>query len=94
MPSVAGASGEQSSAFGEGLQGAGGVHFSVSRHTVAQLNAATHQKDLVQAEAGPVQLHVDAAHMGVGGDDSWSPSVRYPVYLPTIVGKKCCFVVN
>jgi len=29
-----------------------------------------------------VHVHLDAAHMGVGGDDSWSPTVHDPYLLP------------
>jgi hypothetical protein len=34
---------------------------------------------VVQQE-GAVHLHLDAAHMGVGGDNSWTPSV-HPEYV-------------
>jgi Beta galactosidase small chain len=50
-----------------------GLHFSVSRFGTGQLLVAKHQHELVP---GAVHLHVDGVHMGVGGDDSWTPSVR------------------
>lgn len=50
-----------------------GLHFSVSRYSIASVMAARHQHEL---QAGALQVHLDAAHMGVGGDDSWSPSVH------------------
>ena len=31
---------------------------------------------------GVVHLHLDSAHMGVGGDDSWSPTVHEEVLGP------------
>ena len=53
----------------------GGVfHFSLSRFGQQQLAAAKHSCDLV-AEPG-VYVYLDGFHMGVGGDDSWSPSVK------------------
>lgn len=52
---------------------AGDFHFSVSRHSLEQLRDTSH-RHLLQPEAG-CWLHLDAAHMGLGGDDSWSPSV-------------------
>ena len=39
----------------------------------------TSHRHLLQPEAG-VWLNIDGFHMGIGGDDSWSPSVA-PEYL-------------
>jgi beta-galactosidase len=50
--------------------------FSASRHSWQELEAACHQHELPGGSGGPVHVHLDAAHMGVGGDDSWSPSVH------------------
>ncbi|MFM5337884.1 beta-galactosidase [Aeromonas enteropelogenes] len=58
----------------------GTFHFSVSRFSQQQLAAARHQSDLV-AEEG-IHVCLDGVHMGVGGDDSWSQSVR-PEYQLT-----------
>lgn len=51
----------------------GRFHFSISRHSQRQLRETTHQH-LLRDEPG-CWLSLDAFHMGVGGDDSWSPSV-------------------
>lgn len=60
-----------------------GLHFSASYHSIMALLRAKHQHEL---EAGPCQLHIDGMHMGVGGDDSWTPSVRYcALQIPTSV---------
>lgn len=48
-------------------------HFSVSRYSQQQLHETTHHH-LLREEPG-CWLNLDAFHMGVGGDDSWSPSV-------------------
>lgn len=50
-----------------------GLHMSVSNFSTGQLLLAKHDNEL---EAGPCKLHIDGFHMGVGGDDSWTPSVR------------------
>lgn len=57
----------------------GDFHFNLSRYSQESLAAARHQYELVEEEA--VYLHIDAEHMGVGGDDSWSPSVHPQYWL-------------
>ena len=56
----------------------GDFAFAVTEYGVLSLMKANHNSDL-RPMAG-VHLHVDAFHMGVGGDDSWSPST-HPEYL-------------
>lgn len=51
----------------------GEFHFSLSRYSDRQLRETTHHH-LLEEEEG-CWLHLDGFHMGVGGDDSWSPSV-------------------
>ncbi|ARJ41820.1 beta-D-galactosidase [Pantoea alhagi] len=51
----------------------GHFHFNLSRYSQAQLRDVTH-RHLLQEEPGS-WLNLDGFHMGVGGDDSWSPSV-------------------
>jgi len=53
---------------------AGDFHFSVSRHSQANLAAAKHTNELVAEQK--LYVCLDGFHMGVGGDDSWSPSVH------------------
>ncbi|EAR09795.1 putative beta-galactosidase [Reinekea sp. MED297] len=57
----------------------GRFHFSVSRYSQTALAAARHTHELSAEDA--VYLRLDAEHMGVGGDDSWSPSVHEPFIL-------------
>lgn len=57
----------------------GQFHFSVSRYSQQQLALARHQTDLV-AEGG-LHLCLDGFYMGIGGDDSWSQSVRAEYWL-------------
>lgn len=54
-------------------------HFSLSRFSQQQLAQARHQTDLVAA--GGLHLCLDGFHMGIGGDDSWSQSVRPEYWL-------------
>ncbi|MDF2778183.1 MAG: lacZ [Enterobacteriaceae bacterium] len=51
----------------------GRFHFSLSRYGQRQLYETSHHH-LLREEEG-CWLNLDAFHMGVGGDDSWSPSV-------------------
>ncbi|MFA0015406.1 beta-galactosidase [Vibrio lentus] len=52
----------------------GNFHFSVSRFGQQQLQQAKHTCDLVEQEQ--LFVNIDGFHMGVGGDDSWTPSVH------------------
>ena len=55
--------------------GDGTFQFSISRYSWQQLAAAKHQHELKEG-GSCLHVHLDVAHMGVGGDDSWSPSVH------------------
>ncbi|MGL5431118.1 MAG: beta-galactosidase [Vibrio sp.] len=52
----------------------GEFQFSVSRYAQQQLAQAKHTNELIADNK--IYLHIDHKHMGVGGDDSWSPSVH------------------
>ncbi|CNH79142.1 beta-D-galactosidase [Yersinia thracica] len=52
----------------------GQFHFGISRYSTQQLMVTSHQH-LLKPEPG-TWLNIDGFHMGVGGDDSWSPSVH------------------
>ena len=67
-----------------GLNGAS-FQFSASPYSVAAFDKARHEHELV--ESGFINVHVDCAHMGVGGDDSWSPSVHQKYLIPPGVYK-------
>lgn len=51
----------------------GNFQFNLSRYSQQQLRDTSH-RHLLQEETG-CWLNIDGFHMGVGGDDSWSPSV-------------------
>ncbi|MGB3725248.1 MAG: beta-galactosidase [Glaciecola sp.] len=56
------------------LQAKGKFMFAASEYSQAQLAEAKHTNELSKDEY--VHLHIDHKHMGVGGDDSWSPSTH------------------
>jgi len=58
----------------------GNFHFSVSRFSQQQLTDAKHTDELMDQQR--IYVCIDHQHMGIGGDDSWSPSV-HPEYLLT-----------
>ncbi|MGK9174503.1 beta-galactosidase [Yokenella regensburgei] len=51
----------------------GDFQFNLSRYSQAQLRDTSH-RHLLEEEPGS-WLNIDGFHMGIGGDDSWSPSV-------------------
>jgi hypothetical protein len=57
------------------------LQMNISPYSWQALTAAKHQHELTPDPLG-WHLHVDAAHMGVGGDDSWSPSVHDEYLVP------------
>lgn len=61
---------------GEGLriEGLPEFHFSALPYTQENLAAALHTHEL--KPSGFTELSLDGFHMGVGGDDSWSPRVH------------------
>lgn len=61
---------------GIGIQigGAPMFHMDVQQNTIEEITAAQHTCDLLPRSE--VRVHVDGWHMGLGGDDSWTPSVH------------------
>ena len=57
----------------------GAFHFAVSRYSQKNLADSKHSCDLV--DSGVCHIRIDGYHMGVGGDDSWTPSVHQPFIL-------------
>lgn len=52
------------------------MQFSVSPYSVKAFDKAKHDHELKSDGDGTLYLQLDALHMGVGGDDSWSPTVH------------------
>jgi beta-galactosidase len=57
----------------------GDFHLAVSRYSQMNIAQAKHANDLINDHQ--LYVHLDAFHMGVGGDDSWSPSVHQEFLL-------------
>lgn len=65
------------------------MQMSASFYGTAELDKATHNQDLVKGD--DIEVHLDHKHMGVGGDDSWSPSVHDQYLVPP---EPCSFSVR
>jgi beta-galactosidase len=57
----------------------GKFHFAVSRYSQENITQAKHSNQLKAQDQ--LYIRLDAFHMGIGGDDSWSPSVHEEFYL-------------
>lgn len=57
----------------------GNFHFAVSEFSQNNLAAAKHTNELVKQDS--IFVRLDGFHMGVGGDDSWTPSVHQQYLL-------------
>ncbi|GBG81345.1 hypothetical protein CBR_g32018 [Chara braunii] len=51
------------------------MQMNVSIYDASELDRCTHHEDLRPSSNG-IQVRLDHQHMGVGGDDSWTPSVH------------------
>ncbi|GJM91868.1 hypothetical protein PR202_ga08286 [Eleusine coracana subsp. coracana] len=56
------------------------MQMSASYYGTEELDRATHVHKLVKGD--DIEVHLDHRHMGVGGDDSWSPCVHEQYLLP------------
>ncbi|KAF2322515.1 hypothetical protein GH714_017392 [Hevea brasiliensis] len=57
------------------------MQMSASYYSKAELDRARHNKDL---QGNDIEVHLDHKHMGVGGDDSWTPSVHDKYLVPAV----------
>ena len=60
-----------------------GFQLNASKFSMKHLEAAKHNYEL--RPDGPIHVHLDGIMMGVGGDDSWSPSVHDKYLVPPAV---------
>ncbi len=71
---------------GRGLhvQGAPTLHFDALHYRISDLASANHDWEL-PAPRNETVVHLDALHMGVGGDNGWAPNVHeeYLIYPGT-----------
>ena len=57
-----------------------GLNFALREYSDAAIDEAEHPYEL--KEDGRLYLHIDAAHHGIGGDDSWRRRV-HPEFILT-----------
>ncbi|KAF9591655.1 hypothetical protein IFM89_005236 [Coptis chinensis] len=50
------------------------MQMNASYYSTLELDRATHDEELVKGDH--IEVHLDHKHMGLGGDDSWSPCVH------------------
>ncbi|EEF49562.1 beta-galactosidase isoform X1 [Ricinus communis] len=58
------------------------MQMSVSYYSTRELHRARHNKELVRGN--DIEVHLDHKHMGIGGDDSWSPCVHEKYLVPAV----------
>ncbi|GAB2266030.1 hypothetical protein Dimus_001060 [Dionaea muscipula] len=58
------------------------VQMSASFCSTKELERATHNEELVGGD--DIEVHLDHKHMGLGGDDSWSPCVHEEYLIPAV----------
>ncbi|KAK9682803.1 hypothetical protein RND81_10G097500 [Saponaria officinalis] len=58
------------------------MQMSASYYSTTQLDRAIHDKDLVEGD--DIEVHLDHKHMGIGGDDSWTPCVHDKYMIPPV----------
>ncbi|KAB2627403.1 beta-galactosidase [Pyrus ussuriensis x Pyrus communis] len=58
------------------------MQINASYYTTAELDRATHNHDLVKGD--DIEVHLDHKHMGLAGDDSWSPCVHDEYLIPAV----------
>ncbi|KAG5565113.1 hypothetical protein RHGRI_001118 [Rhododendron griersonianum] len=63
------------------------MQMNASYYSTAELDRATHNEQLVKGDDIEVTIHLvhlDHKHMGLGGDDSWSPCVHDKYLVPAL----------
>ncbi|XP_078178746.1 glycoside hydrolase family 2 protein isoform X1 [Carex rostrata] len=58
------------------------MQMSASYYGLEELDRATHNHDLIEGD--DIEVHLDHKHMGIGGDDSWSPCVHDKYLIPPV----------
>ncbi|GER28530.1 beta-galactosidase [Striga asiatica] len=58
------------------------MQMNASFYGTAELERATHVEELVRGQN--IEVHLDHKHMGIGGDDSWSPCVHDEYLVPAV----------
>lgn len=59
------------------------MQLNASYYSTTELDRATHNEQLVKQDN--IEVHLDHKHMGLGGDDSWTPCVHDKYLVPAVV---------
>ncbi|XP_052176349.1 uncharacterized protein LOC127790740 isoform X2 [Diospyros lotus] len=62
--------------------GSSPMQMNASYYTTTELDRATHNEELIIGD--DIEVHLDHKHMGLGGDDSWSPCVHDKYLVPAL----------
>ncbi|XP_051122924.1 uncharacterized protein LOC127245866 [Andrographis paniculata] len=66
--------------FASAYGGSPPMQMNASHYGTVELERATHHQELVMGQ--DIEVHLDHKHMGIGGDDSWSPCVHDNYLIP------------
>lgn len=58
------------------------MQLNASYYTTTELDRATHNEQLLKEDK--IEVHLDHKHMGLGGDDSWTPCVHDKYLVPAV----------
>uniref|UniRef100_I1MIR4 beta-galactosidase n=1 Tax=Glycine max TaxID=3847 RepID=I1MIR4_SOYBN len=58
------------------------MQMSASYYSTLEFDRATHNEELIEGDS--IEIHLDHKHMGLGGDDSWSPCVHKQYLIPPV----------
>ncbi|XVE52295.1 hypothetical protein DITRI_Ditri02bG0111300 [Diplodiscus trichospermus] len=58
------------------------MQMNTSYYSTAELDRATHNEELIKGDK--IEVHLDHKHMGIGGDDSWTPCVHEKYLVPAV----------
>ena len=80
--------GGQAGRAGKRPAGTNGAQIMMSRFTMEELNSSIHDDELLRNDEREIQLYVDTAHMGVGGDTGWTPETHLQYRIKAEIGTK------
>ncbi|OMO87190.1 hypothetical protein COLO4_20752 [Corchorus olitorius] len=58
------------------------MQMSASYYSTAELDRATHNEELIKGDS--IEVHLDHKHIGIAGDDSWTPCIHEKYLIPAV----------
>ncbi|KAK6233542.1 hypothetical protein QUC31_005948 [Theobroma cacao] len=58
------------------------MQMNASYYSTTELDRATRNEELIKGDS--IEVHLDHKHMGIGGDDSWTPCVHEKYLIPAV----------